>query len=189
MTRVFIVHGWGDKPGDHWMPWLKEQLELNGFSVAAPQMPHADAPVIGEWVPHLNRKVGESGEDAYYVGHSIGCQTILRHLEQLPPDVTVRGAVLVAPWFVLANLSADEEAIAGPWIDTPIDFARVRDSLPELTAYFSTDDPFVSLENQGLFEQRLGANTRLFEGRKHFGVESGMTTFPELLATTLNALG
>ncbi|TMC71380.1 MAG: hypothetical protein E6J18_07025 [Chloroflexi bacterium] len=128
-------------------------------------------------------------EDAYYVGHSIGCQTILRHLEQLPPGVTVRGAVLVAPWFVLSNLSADEEAIAGPWIDTPIDFARVRSRLPELTAYFSTDDPFVSLENQGLFEQRLGAHTRLFEGRKHFGVESGMTTFPELFATTLTALG
>ena len=56
MTRVFIIHGWGDKPGDHWMPWLKDQLELNGFSVAAPQMPNTEAPVIGEWVPRLNRE-------------------------------------------------------------------------------------------------------------------------------------
>jgi predicted alpha/beta hydrolase family esterase len=189
MTRVFIVHGWGDNPGDHWIPWLKEQLELNGFSVAAPRMPHTDAPVIGEWVSHLKTEVGESGEDVYYVGHSIGCQTIIRHLEELPPGTAVRGAVLVAPWFVLANLSADEEAIARPWIDTPIDFARVRGRLPELTAFFSTDDPFVPLDNRALFEQRLGAHTHIFEGRKHFGVESGMTTFPELLATTLTALG
>jgi len=189
MTRVFIVHGWGDKPGDHWMPWLKEQLEVSGFSVAATQMPHTDTPVIGEWVSHLNRLVGESGEDAYYVGHSIGCQTIMRHVEQLPTDSTVRGAVFVAPWLVLANLSANEEAIARPWIDTPIDFARVRSRLPEVTAYFSNDDPYVSLDNQALFEQKLGAHTQLLQGRKHIGVESGMTTFPELLATTLSALG
>ena len=188
MTRVFIVHGWGDKPGDHWMPWLKEQLELNGFSVAAPQMPHTDAPVIGEWVPHLNREVGESGEDAYYVGHSIGCETILRHLEQLPAGAKARGAVFVGPWFVLTNLSAEEEAVAQPWIDTPIDFARVRSRLPELSSYFSDDDPFVSLDNQALFEQRLGAHTHLLVGRKHMGNESGMTTFPELLATTLKGL-
>jgi predicted alpha/beta hydrolase family esterase len=189
MTTVFIVHGWGDKPGDHWMPWLREHLELSGFSVAAPQMPHTDTPVISEWVSHLNREVGESGEDAYYVGHSIGCQTIIRHLELLPPGSTSRGAVFVAPWFALANLSAEEEEIARPWIDTPIDFARVRGRLPELIAHFSSDDPYVPLDNQALFEHRLGAHTHVLEGRKHFGVESGMTTFPELLATTLNALG
>ena len=189
MTRVFIVHGWGDKPGDHWIPWLKEQLEQNGSSVAAPAMPNTEAPVIDEWVSHLNREVGEAGEDTYYVGHSIGCQAIMRHLEQLPGDGKVRGAAFVAPWFVLADLSADEEAIARPWIETPIDFAAVRSRLPELTAFFSSDDPWVSLDNLALFEQRLGAHTHLLEGRKHIGVESGMTNFPELLATMPKALG
>jgi uncharacterized protein len=188
MTRVFIVHGWGDKPGDHWMPWLKGQLELKGFTVATPAMPHTEAPVIGEWVSRLNGEVGEAAEGAYYVGHSIGCQTIMRHLEQLPTGITARGATFVAPWFALTNLTAEEEPIAQPWIDTAIDFARVRSRLPELTAYFSDDDPFVSLDNQSLFEQRLGAHTHLLKGLKHMGVESGMTTFPELLATTLEAL-
>jgi len=189
MTRVFIVHGWGDKPGDHWMPWLKGQLELKGFTVAAPAMPDTEAPVIGAWISHLNRQVGEAGEPTYYVGHSIGCQTIMRHLEQLPTGATVQGAAFVAPWFVLTNLSAEEGPIAQPWVDTPIDFARVRSRLPELTAYFSDDDPYVSLDNQSLFEQRLGAHTQLLKGLKHMGVESGMTTFPQLLATTLKALG
>jgi predicted alpha/beta hydrolase family esterase len=188
MTRVFIVHGWGDKPGDHWIPWLKVQLEQNGFSVAAPAMPNTEAPVIDEWVPYLNREVGEAGEGTYYVGHSIGCQTILRHLEQLPADVTVRGAAFAAPWFVLAGLSDEEEAIARPWIEAPIDVAAVRSRLPELTAFFSSDDPWVTLDNIALFEQGLGARAHLLEGRKHIGVESGMTTFPELLATTLSAL-
>src|SRR5438034_10005866 len=86
-------------------------------------------------------------------------------------------------------LTGEVEPIARPWIDTPIDFARVRSRLRALTAYFSDDDPYVSLDNQSLFEQRLGADTHLLKGLKHMGVESGMTTFPELLATTLKALG
>jgi predicted alpha/beta hydrolase family esterase len=189
MTRVFIVHGWGDKPGDHWMPWLKGQLEQKGFSVAAPALPNTEAPVIDEWVSYLDGEVGEAGEETYYVGHSIGCQTIMRHIERLPAGVSVRGAAFVAPWFVLAGLSAEEEAIARPWIETPIEVAAVRSRLPELIAFFSSDDPWVTLDNIALFEQRLGARTHLLEGRKHIGVESGMTTFPELLAASLNALG
>ena len=189
MTRVFIVHGWGDKPADHWMPWLKGQLELKGFTVAAPAMPHTEAPVMGEWVSRLNREVGAAAEAVYFIGHSVGCQTIIRYVEQLPAGGTVRGATFVAPWFALTNLSAEDEPIAKPWIDTPIDFARVRGRMPELTAYFSDDDPYVPVDNQSLFEQRLGADTHLLKGLKHMGVESGMTTFPELLATTLKALG
>ncbi|MDQ6917836.1 MAG: alpha/beta hydrolase [Candidatus Dormibacteraeota bacterium] len=188
MKRVYIVHGWGDKPGDHWIPWLQEQLEKRGFSVAAPAMPSSETPVIGLWVAHLNGEVGKVDEDTYYVGHSIGCQTILRHLEQTAHGTRVRGAAFVSPWFDLTNLSEDEMTIARPWIDTPIDFARVKETLPRLTAYFSPDDPWVPLDEKVLFEERLGARTQVLEGRHHFGLESGMTTFPELLATTLSDL-
>ena len=24
--RVFIIHGWGGKPDEHWLPWLEEEL-------------------------------------------------------------------------------------------------------------------------------------------------------------------
>lgn len=187
--RVFIVHGWGDKPTDHWIPWLKAQLEERGLVVSAPAMPNTETPRIEEWVSHLDRKVGEVGPDTFYVGHSIGCQTILRHLQRSPGETRARGAAMVAPWFVLTGQSDAEDVIARPWIDTPIDFPRVGSRLPNLTAFFSDDDPWVPAENQSLFEQRLAAQTRLLHGHKHLGVESGMTVFPELLAVTLKGLG
>jgi predicted alpha/beta hydrolase family esterase len=187
MKRVFIVHGWGDRPADHWIPWLKRQLERDGLSVVAPAMPGTEAPVIGPWVAHLNGAVGEVDADTYYVGHSIGCQTVLRHLEHLPPLATARGAVFAGPWFHLSNMSADEMLIAQHWIDTPIDYGKVRTHLPELDTFFSTDDEWVPLDNRELFEQRLGARTHVLEGRKHMGVESGMKTFPELLAVVRTA--
>ena len=186
--RVFIVHGWGDQPGDHWIPWLTGQLEQAGIPVAAPAMPNTAEPEIGAWVGRLKLEVGVGDAETFYVGHSIGCQTILRHLEQTPPGTRARGAVFVAPWFDLVGVSAEEMVIARPWIETPIDFAQVRARLPELVAFFSPDDPFVSLDNQALFEERLGARTQVLDGRQHFGVESGMTSFPELLATVQAAL-
>ena len=166
---------------------MTEQLEQDGVSVTAPAMPNTGEPEIGAWVGRLDQEVGAVHEETFYVGHSIGCQTILRHLEH-SPGTSARGAAFVAPWFDLIGVSAEELVIAGPWIETPIDFASVKARLPRLSAFFSTDDPFVSLDNQALFEERLGARTQVLEGRQHFGVESGMTSFPDLLATTLAAL-
>lgn len=182
MKRVFIVHGWGDNPNDHWIPWLKQQLESSGFVVEAPTMPNPDEPKIEPWVSHLNSVVGKPDENTYYVGHSVGCQTIMRHLEQLPVGTVVGGAVFVAPWFTLTNLSGpDEEAIAKPWIETPIDFDKVKSHLSKLVALFSDNDPWVTLDNKALFEQRLLAQTQILKDKKHIGVDSNMTVFPELL--------
>src|SRR2546428_14138876 len=98
------------------MPWLKGQLELKGFTVAAPAMPRTEAPAIGAWISHLRREVGETGEAAYYVGPSIGCPTIMRHLEQLPAGGTPRGATFVAPWLGFTHLPPG----GGPMPDTRI---------------------------------------------------------------------
>ena len=49
MKRVFIVHEWTGKPGQHWMPWLKKELESLGFTVEEPAMPDTDTPKIEAW--------------------------------------------------------------------------------------------------------------------------------------------
>ena len=36
MKRVFIIHGWGGYPEEGWLPWLKKELEKNGFKVFVP---------------------------------------------------------------------------------------------------------------------------------------------------------
>lgn len=187
MKRVFIVHGWDDNPSNHWIPWLKQQLESSGFIVEAPTMPNSGEPKIEPWVSRLNSVVGTPDENTYYVGHSVGCQTIMRHLEQQPTAAVVGGAVFVAPWFTLTNLSGSaEEAIAKPWIETSINFEVVKSHLPKLVALFSDNDPWVTLDNRTLFEKRLQVQTQILKGKKHIGVDSNMTVFPELLQAIVN---
>ncbi|PIN87901.1 hypothetical protein COV12_01405 [Candidatus Woesearchaeota archaeon CG10_big_fil_rev_8_21_14_0_10_32_24] len=81
MQEVFIVHGWGGFPEEVWFPWLKEELEKKNFKVTILEMPNSEEPKIDVWVSYLKEKVGAPSLDTYFVGHSIGCQTILRYSE------------------------------------------------------------------------------------------------------------
>ena len=125
MKKACIVHGWGGFTHEGWYPWLHVELEKLGYMVESPSMPDTDYPRIEAWVGHLAKIIGEVDTEYVLIGHSIGCQTILRYLETLPPDKTVAQVILVAPWLGLTPETLDEnesEEIARPWIDTPIHF-------------------------------------------------------------------
>ena len=142
MKRVFIIHGWGASPGEGWFPWLKKGLEAKRFKVHVPAMPKTETPKIKVWVEYLATLVGGPDKDTYLVVHSIGCQTILRYLESLPAQTEVGGVVLVAPWLTLMNLGNGEKKIAKSWLNTPIDFDKVKQRSKSFISIFSDNDIF-----------------------------------------------
>lgn len=189
MKRVFIIHGWDGYPEEGWFPWLKQELESRGFSVQVPAMPHPEKPTIDDWVPHLSNVVGEPDGQTYFVGHSIGNQTILRYLEALPAGKKIGGAVFVAGFFELTGLDEEEQEIAKPWLETPINCAKVKQHTSKFVAIFSDDDPFVPLRNKELMEQRLGAKTIVEKGRGHFSGDDGVKELPSALQSVLELAG
>ncbi|MBX4211246.1 MAG: alpha/beta hydrolase [Candidatus Yanofskybacteria bacterium] len=184
MKRVFIVHGWGGSPEMNWLPWLQKELEARSFEVHVPGMPDPDTPRIEVWVSKLAQEVGQPDSNTYFVGHSIGSQTILRYLEQI--DTAIGGVLHVAGWFTL-NLEPEEETIAQPWLTTPINYEKIKHVAPKMIALFSEDDPSVPLENKDLFEQRLQAKTIIEKNAGHFtGEEDGRTEYPIILESFLS---
>lgn len=184
--RVFIIHGWDGSPKEGWFPWLKYEFEKYGFLVEVPTMPEPAWPKIEAWVSHLAKVVGEVDENTFFVGHSIGCQTILRYLEGLSADKKVGGGVFAAGWFTLMNLKAGEEKeIARPWLETPIDFGKVREHTEKFFAIFSDNDEDVPLSNKELFEQYLGAKTVIEHGKGHFSGGDGIKELPLVLEKIL----
>ncbi|HTP57049.1 MAG TPA: alpha/beta fold hydrolase [Candidatus Paceibacterota bacterium] len=179
MKRVFIVHGWGGNPDEAWMPWLDRELTAAGFAVTRLVMPHPDEPTIDDWVGALAAAVGTPDTDTHFVGHSIGCQTVMRYIASLPEGTNVGRSVLVAPWFGLMNLEEDERPVAKPWIETPIDTDQVRRRASAIRAIFSDDDPVVPVDNVGLYRERLGAQTVVLHGKGHFSEDSGVKELPE----------
>lgn len=180
--RVIIIHGWGKNPLSDWHPWLIKQLKEKELEVVAPAMPDTDTPKIEEWVSFLGEIVGEVNEDTYLVGHSVGCQTILRYLESLPEDKKVGGVLLVAPWMHLTGLEGEEEArIAKPWVETQIDWSKIKIHTDKFTAIFSDNDPFVPLTDSKFFEETLNAKIIVEHEKGHFDDESHVKELPVAL--------
>lgn len=170
MKKVFLIHGWGGNSQGAWFDWLKDELPKKGFRVEAFDMPNTYEPKIEDWVGYLQEKINPSdiNENTYFVGHSIGCQTIMRFLEKLHKHKKVSGCVFVAGWLDLINLEPEEIKIAHPWINSDIHFERVLDHCNNFLAIFSDDDPYVHLNEVKKFEENLGAKILIKKGKGHF---------------------
>jgi uncharacterized protein len=180
MKRVFIIHRWEGGAQDDWRPWLKSELEKQGYGVIVPDMPDTDTPIIEKWVNNLAKIVGTPDSDTYFIGHSIGCQAILRYLETI--DQKVGGAIFVSGWFNLENLE-DEEVVktARPWIETPINIEKVQSVLPKSTLIISDNDPYGALEENKQKFSELGSKIVILHNAGHLTEDDGFNQLPEVV--------
>ena len=186
--RVFLIHGWEGYPENCWFPWLKSQLEEKCFKVIVPSMPHPEEPTIKDWVCHLFDIVGESDKNTYFVGHSIGCQTILRYLERVKKPIG--GVVCVAGFFRLLHLKTKEEKEAAkPWLESKMDYKKIKKNAGPIIAIFSDNDPDVDLGDKDLFEQHLDAKTIIEHCKGHFSDDAGIKELPSALEAILEIAG
>lgn len=134
-------------------------------------MPDADQPHIEPWVRALFETVGMPDRDTVFVGHSMGCQAIVRYCEALPDGVVACGAVFVAGFFTsITGLrdTPEQEATLDEWLKTPVDYAAAKAHILNSVAIFSNNDPYVPLENQDTFRDQLGSEIVIVPNAGHF---------------------
>jgi predicted alpha/beta hydrolase family esterase len=183
--QIYIVHRWGGTVNDDWYPWLKGELDDRDFEVNLTQFPDTEAPAIESWVSKLQEIVVDPTKEAYFIGHSIGCQTIFRYLEILTDDVRVGGVISVAGWINLINIEDEEsQEIAKPWIETPIIWDKVRMHTDKFTMFFSDNDPWVPLSDAKIFAEYLNSKNITLKQRGHFN----NPRLPELLTEITNLM-
>lgn len=187
--RVFIIHGWDGHPEEGWFPWLKKELESRGFEVHVPAMPNPERPQIDTWVPFLRKIVGRPDEHTYFVGHSIGCQAILRFLETLDENDKIGGAVFVGGWFLITPASTptkEDKKIYKEWRESANNPEKVKKRINKLVTIFSDNDPYVYLDkNRRIFEEKLGAKIIIEHGKGHFSAGDDITELPSALDSVL----
>jgi hypothetical protein len=170
MKKVYLIHGWGGDSQQGWFNPLKKILEKEGIKVLAKDMPDTFNPKIDNWINKLKSDIKQPDEETYFIGHSIGCQTIMRYLEKLPENIKIGGCVFVAGWFHLTDETWDEEytkEIAEPWINTSINFDKIKSHTKRFLLIASEDDPYVPLSDSKLFKQKLGAEIMIEKNQGH----------------------
>ncbi len=180
-NRVFIIHGWGGSPDHDWHQWLKQKLEEKQFKVEVPAMPDSLNPNIVSWVSKLKEAVGKCDTNTYFIGHSIGCQAIMRYVQQLDKTEKVGGIIFVAGWFNLTDNTWDDtytKEIAIPWLNTKIDFEKIKRHTSKIVNFYSEDDLYVPVSDALLFKERLNAKIVSVGNKKHINEEDGVTEVP-----------
>ncbi len=133
--RVILIHGWGGTHEQHWMHWLKQELEKEKIKVLFPLMPNPDYPKLEEWLQTLKKLIEDSDEKIILIGHSLGVPTILRYLEQLPKGKQIHHAILVAGFARPLKVKEIDE-----FVQEPFDWKKIRQNAKRFTVIFSDND-------------------------------------------------
>lgn len=185
MAKVYIIHGWGGNPNEPLHKWISEKLTEKGYEVIVPEMPETYTPKIDLWLDKIKETAQNiQDENDFFIGHDIGCQTILRFLSKMPQNVKVQKIILLAPWIRLDKEKLEKEGssdISRPWEESPINYKSVKEHCNNFICIFSNNDPYVPLSNVEFFRKNLNAKTIMLKGRGHFDSERGITELPEIL--------
>jgi uncharacterized protein len=133
MTPVVIVPGLGGSGETHWQTHLQRSLP-NATRV---QQDDWERPDLTRWVERLARTV-EARRGVILVAHSLGCP-LVAHLARQRPDLSIKGALLVAPADVdSARHTPGHTRGFAPIPLRPLPFRSI--------VVASTNDPYITIE-------------------------------------------
>lgn len=187
MKRLCIIPRWSGGPEKDFYPWLRASLASlspTAFDeILSPEMPDPGTPTIAAWTGRIREVVGADAEtlsETVLLGHSVGCQAVLRFLATLPEGARVAGVLCVAGWF---GVDKPWETIR-PWMDTPLDDAAIRARAGKIAVVLSDNDPFTAdhVANATAWKERFGAEIVHVPGRRHFNEAEEPAVLEALLA-------
>lgn len=187
--RLLIVPRWSGTPASDWYPWLVRSVTPAGVfnDVTIGDMPHPSCPTIDSWPAKLAELLATAAPDGtMLVGHSVGCQAILRFLAQRPPlgqsrpATKFHGLLCVAGWW---SVDRPWDSIL-PWIEDPYDVAQARAAVGRVEVLLSDNDPFTSDHEQTrrVWQERMGASVRVISSAKHFNAVEEPVVLERILA-------
>lgn len=178
--QVYIVHGFAANANKHWFNWLKTELEKDkNISVKVLNMPNSEAPNLQEWLNTLKKEAGKVDENTYFVGHSLGCITILRYLSSLDSKnaLKIGGVVLVSGFYEKLKILPQLDS----FVSVPLDFERLSKVINERFVISARDDEIVPTTLSNNLADKLQATFIQTPKGKHFMDREGVTTMPLVL--------
>ena len=176
--NIILIHGKDTNPSQKWYPWLKEVVEKEGISFAAPTLPKPEDPVLSEWLDEINKL--EPNENSILIGHSRGGVAILRWLERQPEGKKIKKVILVA-----ANNPGVENKqnknTHGFYEEGPYKYDMIKKHCDKFIVLHSTDDEWVPFTSGEENVRGLSAKFYKFDDKGHFANKLPKKEIPEVL--------
>ncbi|MBD1229364.1 serine hydrolase family protein [Xenorhabdus griffiniae] len=170
--RIIIVHGYTASPSSHWFPWLKEKLTEQGAEVIIPTMPDTSSPKPEAWAKMLMDVVSKADKDSIFVGHSLGCITLLRHLESIRSQHLHIGGYILVSGFDSPQITLPE---LNSFVVEPLDYAFLREITEHRFSLISSNDEIVSPQSSLALAHSLQTELINIDNGGHFLDRDGFT--------------
>ena len=191
-TKVLIIHGFTGTSRNSWFPWIKKELEKLNYEVIVPDMTDTEHPVFKDWSKSLKNLTTDFTEDDIVIGHSLGAFAA-QHLAQ---KIKINKLFLIAP---VTEFMLDEEVISEKikesftpeqieiskkFISHKVDYQKIQNNVSKIYAYFSDNDPYISLKQKDKIEEKIKGKYRVFEDYGHINISdkrTGISELPEII--------
>lgn len=180
MTKqVYIVHGFGASADKHWFNWLKNALQKDkNVSVKILNMPNSENPSLEQWLETLRNEANVVGENTYFVGHSLGCISILRYLASLDSkNAKVGGVILVSGFYESLRILPQLDSFTKP----KLDMKKLTHIVQNRLVISARDDEIVPTNLSENLAKILNATFIQTPNGKHFMDKDGVTQMPLVL--------
>lgn len=175
-VTVYIVHGYTSSSEAEWFPWLKRKLMDIGINVTVFDMPNPNSPVAAEWDDHLEKKIKIRDENTYFIGHSLGCITLLRYLQKQPINIKIGGAILVSGFIErLPNYP-----ILDSFIKSDLDMEMLTKMVQNRCVVSAPNDTIVAYKYSCELAKQFDAKLITVENGGHFIGQESFFEFPQL---------
>jgi uncharacterized protein len=175
-TKVYIVHGYTAAPDHHWFTWLKKTMTTESVTVEVLAMPDSMAPEPEAWLTYMNNHVEQPDQRTFFVGHSLGCITILKYVERLDANIEVGGVIMVSGFGDTVSTLPELDG----FVHQPVDYNKLIACIAERIVIAAEDDAIVPIVHSERLAQYLHADLYRVEQAGHFLDRDGYVEFPLL---------
>lgn len=178
--KIILIYGNGKSTmNDHWLPYVKTELEKHGLTVIAKDFP--DLPLARSlfWLPFI-KQLG-ANENTVLIGHSTGAVASMRYAEQSK----ILGSVIVGAYYTDLGY-ADEKA--GGYFDQPWDWDKIKQNQKFIIQFASQDDPYIPIEDARFIHQKLNTEYHEYVDQGHMSSDVNKTSFPDLVESLLEKI-
>ncbi|MEI7562495.1 MAG: alpha/beta fold hydrolase [bacterium] len=130
-------------------------------------MPNSDLPDLDVRLDHLEQYKNQINEHSIIIGHSLGAPTAIQLLQKW--NQPIERLILIAPTHTDINWDEYNQKVPSynneqiqKVSQTPTDWEQIQSLVHHIDAFFSEDDPYISMQVQDFYERDLGAKAQVF---------------------------
>lgn len=172
--NIYVVHGYTASSKAEWFPWLKSKLKENNLNVTIFDMPNSNFPNVMEWDEYLSENIAECNENTFFVGHSLGCISLLRYIEKQPIYKKIGGVVLISGFIE----QVPTLPMLNSFIKHDLNIEKLTKMIKNLCVISSPSDSIVPYKYSCDLAKQLKAKLITVENSGHFIAQEGFSEFP-----------